>query len=216
MKKGFAWLMLALTLPFMAATAYGLDEFDEGSQYARIDTPERVEPAGDGKVEVVELFWYGCPHCFHLEPEVTEWLKHKPDNVEFVRVPAIFANPLWRTHAQAFYAAEAIGVLDKVHEPMFEAIHKLHRPLDTEEKIADFVAEQGVDRQKFVDAWKSFSVFTKVNRAAYLSKRYGITGVPALVVDGALRTDGGMAGGQKEMFQVVDYLVQQQTKLSKR
>ncbi len=211
MKKNLVWLVLAMLLPLLPLSVYAADTFEEGTQYAQINPPEPTSVV-PGKVEVVEMFWYGCPHCYHLEPYVQQWLAHKPANVEFVRVPAIFGNKQWRLHAQAYYTAEILGVGDKIHTPLFDAIHKEKRQLNTEDALADFFAEHGVDKKQFHDAFNSFSVMVKVNHAADLTQRYGISGVPSVIVDGKYRTDGGMAGGTENIFKVVEYLVAKESK----
>lgn len=205
-RYGFALLLLSLLF-----TAHAAEEYFEGFQYARIN-PAQPTAAAAGKVEVVEMFWYGCPHCYSFEPHLQEWLKRKPANVEFVRIPAIFGNKLWRLHATAYYTAEALGVLDKVHEPLFEAIHKGKRKLDSEDELAELFARHGgVEKDKFRTTFHSFTVQAKVGRAADLSQRYGLSGVPALVVNGKFRTDGPMAQTYQGMLNVVDHLVAQES-----
>lgn len=177
---------------------------------------ERVQPAVpssvEGKVEVVEMFWYGCPHCYNLEPHVKRWLKRKPKNAEFVRIPAIFGRPDWVLHARAYYTAEVLGVLDKTHEAMFDAIHGQKKHLNTEDDILKLFIQHGVTEQDFKRVFKSFAVEAKVRRAKDLSQRYGIKGVPALVVNGKYRTGSQLAGGNAKIFQVVNQLVKEETK----
>lgn len=180
---GFA-LALALVAQFSFAATY-----QEGVAYQKI-VPEQPTLTQD-KVEVVELFWYGCPHCHRFEAFISRWLKDKPANIEFVRMPAIL-RPEWAIHARAFYAAEALGVLEKIHAPLFTAIHAHKQKLNTEETLMAFFAEHGVSNEDFKKAFKSFSVDTKVRRAEELGRRYGVGGTPALVVQGKYRTDGNI------------------------
>lgn len=204
MKK---WLITLFLLPWLALPVHAEEEFDEGFQFARITTP--VEPVNtkSDKVEVVELFWYGCGHCYSFEPHLHGWLENKPENIEFVRVPAIFANSGWELHARAYYTAEVLGVLDKTHSAMFSAIHKDKRRLASEKELAKFFSNYGVDEKKFKNTFNSFAVDMKVKRAERLTSQYAIEGVPAMVVAGKFRTDGPMAHSYKNMLQVVDYLV---------
>ncbi|MCU7845173.1 MAG: thiol:disulfide interchange protein DsbA/DsbL [Candidatus Thiodiazotropha sp. (ex Monitilora ramsayi)] len=165
----------------------------------------------DGKVEVVEFFWYGCPHCFTMEPALNAWLKTKPDNVVFKRVPSPL-NASWTVHAQFYYAAEALGVTDQLHEPLFEAMHVKKRKLFDKNSLIDFAVEQGVDRQKFSDAWNSFGVYVKVQQAKKLGQRYGLDGVPAIGIDGKYKTSGSLAGTYSKMFEIVSQLVAKSSK----
>jgi thiol:disulfide interchange protein DsbA len=176
----------------------------EGFEYQLIQPPVPTE-TGD-KIEVVELFWYGCPHCYHFEPVVKQWLRTKPDNVELRQVPAVF-NELWALHARAFYTAEALGVLDKVHEPIFVAYHEQNNRLKDEDALAKLFALYGVSEEDFRKTFNSFYIDIKVRRAKALSKDYGIDGVPAMVVNGKYRTSGTLAGGQNQVMDVVDYLI---------
>ncbi|MDH5325518.1 MAG: thiol:disulfide interchange protein DsbA/DsbL [Gammaproteobacteria bacterium] len=183
--------------------------YKESIHYQRIVPPQPTTTAD--KVEVVEMFWYGCPHCNSLEPYVERWLKRIPKNAEFVRIPAIF-RPEWELHARAFYTAEILGVLEKTHSAMFEALHSQKRRLRTDEEIMEFFAEQGVKQGDFKRVFRSFAVEAKIRRAKDLSQRYGIEGVPALIVNGKYRTGARMAGGNANIFKVVNHLVEKESK----
>ena len=205
-RKFVVGLLLLLGLP----SAWAQDaEFKEGVQYQRLKNP--VPTSTGDKLEVVEAFWYGCPHCYALESTLEEWLKHKPDNVEFVRIPAVLGRT-WEPHAQAYYAAQELGVLDKIHKPLFDAIHAKKRLLANEQQLADFFAEQGVDRDAFLKAYDSFAV-TKVQlpRSEKLIQSYGVQGVPAIIVNGKYITNITMAGSPQRVFEVVDYLLRQES-----
>lgn len=198
-------LLIALLCLGLLPTAALAETFQEGKQYKRI-VPSIPKESGN-KHEVVELFWYGCPHCYNMEKPLNKWLKKKPENVVFRRIPAIFNNPNWKFHAQVFYTAEALEMLDKLHTPLFEYIHELKKPLNTVDKAAEFFKSHGVDRKTFDKAWKSFAVHTKVNRARELTKRYNIDGVPAMVVNGQYLVTNSLAGGTpKHTLKVVEYL----------
>ncbi len=207
MKKYVARPLLALLLTLAALSAHAADEIYEGFQYARLETPVETAPSAAGKVEVVELFWYGCGHCYTFEPHLQAWLKRKPEHVEFIRVPAIFNSNQWRLHARAYYTAEVLGIVEKIHAPMFDALHQQKRLLNTEQQLAAFFAGFGIEEKKFLDTFKSFAVDVKVNRAERLTQRYGISGVPSMVVAGKYRTDGPMAQSYQGLLDVVDHLV---------
>lgn len=204
MKKWVGCLLSLLLLPALASAEPTMPPFDEGIDYQRVVPAQPVE-TGD-QIEVLELFWYGCPHCFHLEPVLEGWLKKLPPNVAFRRMPAILGDT-WVAHARAFYAAEALGVLDRINEPLFQAIHVDKKPMLDEASLADFFVSQGVARDAFLHAYHSFTVESKVRRAKDMTRRYGIDGVPAIIVDGKYRTGGSLAGGQDKMMEVVDFLI---------
>lgn len=189
-------ILLACVLP-MAIHAADPPLFQEGKDYVRVSTP--VPPATPGKVEVVEMFWYGCPHCYDLEPVTEEWLKRKPENVVFMRVPVAFG-ATWEPGARAYYAAEALGVLDKLHPALFDAFHK-RRKLSTEDELATFFAEHSVDQEAFRKAYKSFQTETQLRRGNQLAQRYGLKGVPAVIVNGKYDIRS------PRMFEVVDFLI---------
>jgi len=194
-------LVLLLLIPFAHA------EFKEGVQYQTIKNAQPT--TSKDKIEVLELFWYGCPHCYHLETELDTWLKNKPDDVVFVRLPAILG-PSWELHARAFYTAELLGVADKIHKPLFDRIHKEKKPIRNLRQLREFFIAQGVSGQEFDDTYKSFAVITKTNRARQAASLYGISGVPALVVNGKYRTSAREAGGNRQILEVVDFLVEQE------
>jgi len=179
---------------------------DEGIEYQAITPPVRT--TNPDKVEVVEMFWYGCPHCYHFEPMFEAWKSKLPANVEVVRIPAIFPNrPEWEASAKAFYTAELLGILDKIHKPMFDAIHQKRQRLFTKEALADFFAQYGVSKQEFNQTFDSFGVQMKVNRAKDLTQRYGIGGVPTLVINGRYQTHASLTNGQAGLIKVVDFLI---------
>lgn len=162
------------------------------------------------KIEVIEFFWYGCPHCYSFEPALEKWLKNKPENVDFIRQPVAF-NELWGKHAKAYYTAEALGVVDKVHADFFDAIQNKKEKLDTEEELAKFFKAHGVDETQFHEAYNSFAVDAKMRQAPVIASSYGITGVPAIVVNGKYKTNGTLAGSQDKMIEVMNKLIEQET-----
>lgn len=200
MRKVLAILAAAGWLFTAAATA---QSFTEGVQYVPI-TPQPAPGSGD-QVEVVEFFWYGCPHCMDFEPVAKRWAAGLPDNVRFSQMPVMFGGPA-DMHAQAYYALESMGELERLHEKLFAAMHTHKRKLRTREELEGFLAENGVDIAKFGEAMNSFAVAAKTNRARALMRRYGINGVPALVVDGRYRSGSGFRS-YEEMTEVVDFVV---------
>ena len=198
--KIVCWALLTL----LVVTNSGADEFVLGQHYQEVKPVVAPSSAAD-KVEVLELFWYGCPHCYAFEPQLQEWIKKKADYIEFVRVPAVFAQN-WEVHARAFYAAQQLGVLEKLHGPVFEAIHKDGQKLSSEEDITQFFAAKGVAAEAFKKAYNSFDVDTKTRRAIALTREYGITGVPALIVNGKYRSSAQEAGDFATLLKLVDYL----------
>jgi thiol:disulfide interchange protein DsbA len=176
-----------------------------GTEYKVVTPP--LAGGSEGKVKVVELFWYGCPHCFKFDPSLSEWLKTKPANVEFERIPAIFNNPAWELHARAYYTADVMGVLDKVHEPLFDAMHVKRQRLNTKESLREFFVARGIDGGEFDATFDSFAVSGLVRAAAVLTKQYKIDGVPAMAVQGKYWVGASMAGSNENILRIVDFLV---------
>lgn len=195
-------VLLMLVGIMLGGLAQAAPAFKEGLQYTLI-TPPPPQPEGKD-VEVIEFFWYGCPHCFALEPHVQTWLKNKPDYVKFERIPAPFSGRAM-LHAKTFFALKVMGELDRVHESIFDAMHKQHRKLDTLDEMTAFLKEQGVDIDKFRAAMDSFAVQTQLNRAVVLARRYGINSVPTFIVDGRYKSGKGFKS-YGEFTELVDYL----------
>lgn len=210
MKKPFNVIALLCFSVLLLPLTAGAATYKEKIHYELVQPP--LPTSTKDKVEVVEMFWYGCPHCNALEPYVQRWLKRKPDNAEFVRIPAIFSRPSWELDARAFYTAEILGVLEKTHSAMFEAIHNQKRRLNNEQAIMEFFAQHGVSNKDFKRVFHSFAVEAKVRRAKDLSQRYGIDGVPAIIVNGKYRTSAKLAGGNANIFKVVNFLVKKEAK----
>lgn len=206
MKLRAHWLVLLLALMPWAAGAESAD-YAEGINFERIAPP--LPTSGGDKVQVTEFFWYGCPHCYQFEPYLKAWLAQKPDYVEFEQVPAIFDSPRWELHARAFYTAEVLGVLDRLHPALFEAIHEHKRRLLNRDALKAFFAEHGVEAEAFDSTFNSFAVENKVRRAKDLTQRSGIGGVPATAVDGRFRIEAGMATTYKILIDTTRYLARQ-------
>jgi thiol:disulfide interchange protein DsbA len=195
----------SLRLGGQASTAPTSAKFKEGTNYLKL-VPSQPTGVAPGKVEVTEVFWYGCGHCFALDPAIESWRgKGKPANAEFVRVPAMW-NDMLRMHARIFYTAELLGKLDELHGPIFREIHTKGNQLNTIEKITSFFREHGVSTDEFQKAFSSFAVESKLQRADFLNRRYRIESVPTIVVNGKYKTDVGMAGGESQLFQLIGEL----------
>jgi len=176
-----------------------------GQEYLPLEKPAPVEtPAG--KIEVVEFFWYNCPHCNAFEPMLAAWTQRLPKDVLFRRVPVAF-NSGFAAQQRLYYALEAMGLVEKLHAKVFYAIHVERKRLEKPEAIFDWIAAQGVDKAKFMENFNSFTAASKTNRATQLMTAYKVEGVPAMGVAGRFYTDGTMAKGMEHVLQVVDYLV---------
>ena len=171
-----------------------------------------VQPTQDlSKVEVIEFFWYGCPHCYRLEPVLDKWLKTKPENVTFIRQPAAF-NPVWAAHAKAYFTAKVLGVADKLHADFFDAIQVEKQKLRSEEQLAEFFTAHGISKIDFHNAYNSFPVDTQMRKAKAMPQLYGITGVPAIIINGKYKTSGPIAGSHENMIKVLNTLIKQESK----
>ena len=178
---------------------------EAGADYLVLDKKVPVE-APVGKVEVIEFFWYNCPHCNAFEPTLDAWVKRVPKDVLVRRVPVGFRDD-FVPQQRLFYTLEAMDLLDKLHAKVFVAIHAEKQQLTRGDGIADWVAKQGVDKAKFMEQFDSFSIATKASRATQLQNAYKVEGVPAMGVAGRFYTDGTLAKSMPRALQIVDYLV---------
>ena len=202
---------LALTSP-LAALAQSKPPAD-GAEYISLDQAVPTE-GGPGKVDVVEFFWYSCPHCNAFEPLLEAWLSKLPKNVHFRRVPVMF-RPTFEPQQRLFYVLEAMGKLPELHKKVFYAIHVEKQTLDSVDQVANWVAKQGVDKAKFLEQYNSFPVVTKARRATQLQEQYKVDGVPSLGIAGKYFTSGTLAGTMQRALQVTDSLVAQASKGAK-
>lgn len=211
MNKLFRSVLAALCLLPLACSAAAPASYTEGKEYKKISTP--VAPTDAKRVTVEEFFWYGCPHCFSVDPVVEGWLPKKAGYVDFVRLPNTLGRPEGETHARAFYIADVLGVSAKVHKPLFSAIHTKNQPMNNAEQLRGlFLANAGVQPTDFDKASSSFMVDSKMRRADQLSKSYQITSVPSFVVGGKYLTNATMAGSNEKMFAVIDFLAEKARK----
>ena len=195
LRKILALAAASFTLAFAAHA-------QQSQQYATLSPPQPTE--GNGKIEVIEFFWYGCPHCYHLEPQVNAWLKTIPSDVVFKRVHAL-PSPAWEPHARIFYTLQAMGLVEKLHQKVFDAIHKENVNLSNPKVRDEWLARNGVDPAKYAEMEKSFSVATNVQRARQMTQQYKVDGVPRLFVDGKWYTAPEFAG--ENTFVAVNELV---------
>ena len=197
-------LSIALASLSLCGGIVQANDIQAGQQYSVL--PNAVPVAQPGKIEVAELFWYGCPHCYELERDIGPWAQTLPDDVKFVRIPAMFGG-VWNVHGQAFLALEAMGAASHIHKAIFEAYHTEGKKLATPEAFADFVSTQGIDRDTFLQTFNSFAIKGQAEKARKLAMAYQVTGVPVLIVNGKYRFDVGSAGGQLEALKVANFLI---------
>lgn len=186
--------------------------FKEGTHYYRI-APTQPTVGGADKIEVAEIFWYGCNHCYDFEPHIDRWLEGKPANVRFVRIPATW-NPLVKLHAQLYYTEEVLVRNDKIEDPkqfrsaVFAEYHRRGNRMASEDAIQAIFERHGVSAEDFKSTWSSFEVAQKLRVAEDLARRYEITSVPAVVVNGKFRSGAGEAGGYPKLMDMVDELIE--------
>lgn len=204
-------VLSAMTAAVMAVSgmATAAEPFVAGKDYTVISNPGKVEKPG--MIEVREFFWYGCPHCYRLEPYVASWLAKKPADINFVRSPAAM-NPVWEQNARGYYAVDLMGLTNKVHKPLFDAIHQKNQRLFDQKSLANFYQGYGVDSNKFNAMFNSFAVSGKIAQSKQLAQAYQLDGVPALVVDGKYV----VKGEDQKVIQVVNYLINKERALMKK
>ncbi len=180
----------------------------QGKGYETLENPI---PTGleAGRVEVLEHFWFGCPHCFAFEPSINAWAESKPDYVEFVReAPPL--NPAWTPHSKAFYAAELMGVTDKMFDELFDGIHVDRKRLHTNETISKFVGTLGIDSEEFSANMESLHVDSRIRRSLQMARQARVNGVPSIIINGKFRTGNSLAGGHQGIINVINELVEQE------
>ena len=202
------WLLCLLVIPVVAC-AESDEPYKAGEHY--IELSQAVTTSAPGKIEVVELFWYGCPHCYTLEPLVERWNAQRAADIKFVQMPAVM-NTTWEVHARAYFAAQTLGVLEQTHKALFDAIHLQRQSLFTQEALAAFYEQYGVAEEDFNKAFKSFPVSGQVSRVKKAQRDYQSTGVPEIIVNGKYKVSASMKAGTNGLFDVVDYLVEKERK----
>jgi thiol:disulfide interchange protein DsbA len=197
----------ALGLPFLGrAHAQGAPV--EGTNYVRLAQPVTIPPAVPGKVEVIEFFSYACPHCFAFEPTLEEWAKNVPPNIAFRRVPVPFLFNA-ENFQRIYYTLESMGLVEQMQRKVFNAVHLEHLKLNSPDEIKAFMAKNGIDANKFMGIFNSFSMPVKVRQAKQLADAYKIDGVPTLGIGGRFFTSPSLAGGHEQALRVVEFLAKQ-------
>ncbi|MHB1086052.1 MAG: thiol:disulfide interchange protein DsbA/DsbL [Thiobacillus sp.] len=195
--------MFAAAVLSLSAFA-GSDPAFEGHDYTRVTNPQPV--ATGKKIEVLEFFWYRCPHCSQLEPGFDTWLKSLPKDAQVRRVPAVFRDD-WAPGAKIYYTLEQMGLLGRLHRKVFDAYHAENINLNDPAILGGWIAKQGVDRKKFESIYNSFSTQSKLLKGSQLVTAYGIQGVPAFIIDGKYSTSMSMAQSEPRLFEVLDQLI---------
>lgn len=203
MKKLLVYIVLMVSSTLLYAADY-----KEGTHYSVV--PQQSTDSGD-KIEILEFFWYGCPHCYSFEPFVQSWKKTKPANVEFTRVPAIF-RPDWEIQARTYYALSSMGVIEDIHGKIFAAVNKDKKRLNTKEELTEFVVKNGVSKDAFLKEYDSFAVDGMVRKAKKKQTAYKIQGVPSVAVNGKYLTSGSMSGSYDNLINIMNYLIDLETK----
>jgi len=205
MKKFLVSMMLILGATSLSTVAIA-DAPKVGTDFDAVTQPISTDNAG--KIEVMEIFWYGCPHCYHMEPVLNAWVKKLPADVYFKRVPGL-PRVEWAPMAKAFYAMETLGISEKLHSALFDAVNKTKtlNPMDEKAAIDWITAQSGLDHLKVEQAFKSFSMNSSLNRAALIFRNSGATGVPSIVIDGKYITSSTMAGSNEQALKVADYII---------
>ena len=204
----FKPLLLAFTILLFGTQAAVAERYEAGKHYEVLPSP--VVTRDKNKIEVVELFWYGCSHCFNFEPMLLSWKKTLDDDVDFHQMPAMW-NATMKLHAQAFYTARALDVLDKVHMPIFNAMHVERNRLDSRSSLERFFAQHGgVDQKTFNSTFDSFGVTSQVRLAESRASSYRMQGTPEIIVNGRYRIAGALAGGHAGMLKVAEYLIEKE------
>jgi len=190
---------------------FSLSSFAMAQQgYEELPNPQKR--ADSDRVEVLEYFWFGCPHCFAFEPTINKWAETKPDFVDFVReAPPL--NPAWTPHSQAFYASQVLGVQEEFFEPFFNAIHEDKKRLTSPKSIAKFAGSLGIDEEKFLKTMTSFAVDAKIRRSMDLARNAGINSVPSVVINGKYKTTGRIAGSNDRVIDVIRELSEKEHNL---
>jgi len=205
MKKLIALLLATLISSFVLSGAGLAAEPQVGRDFAPINPPL---PAAKGKIEVIEFFSYGCPHCSDFNPLISQWAARLPKDVSFRRIPVSFNRPEWSRLSRLYFALEATGDLAKLDAAVFDAIHKERVNLfKSDEAVTSWAVSKGVDAKKFADALASFSMQSKVQRADQEATAARISGVPALVVDGKFLVNNEATGSHEELLKLTDSVI---------
>ena len=201
------FLALAASAATLMATSASAASVDPTGKYDLVTPPQPTDTPN--KIEVVEVFWYGCPHCYTFLPSMEKYAKGTADDVAVRHMPAIFRDS-WIDHARAFYTAELLGVEEQIHRPLFEAIHERKQPLDTQDALMAFFETYGVSNDDFNKTYTSFAVETLLRKSQVMQQRYGVRGTPTVIVNGKYRVSGTLAGQPADMIKVIEALVERE------
>ncbi len=201
--KNISLLCILLTFSLSGQAA----SYTNGKHYSQLASPIATQ-TGD-KIEVLEFFWYGCPHCFSFEPTLKKWKQSLPDNVQFIRMPSPL-NPRWMVHTKTYYTLQSMGEAENHHEAIFTAMHVQKKRLLTRDSIADFLASRGVDKASFLANFDSFAVEMRARQALQLGQQYKLSGVPMLTINGKYTISADQAGSYQGMVNVADFLIKQE------
>ena len=192
---------------------FSLTVFAQG--YERIESHTPDTSKGNEKIEVVEWFWYGCPHCYHLEPELNKWLKKLPEGVSFKRIPAVLGD-VWIAHAKAFYIAKKTNIIEQVHPALFDALHRKKEELYGQKSLRKFFSRYGVKKDEFDRLYNSKEIDNYLKESVTKARTQELSGVPAITVNGKYLTSATLAGSHKNMLRVVTNLIQKEKKLREK
>lgn len=206
-RRSFATGLAACSAWLVQGAAWAQQAFRAGKDFLSLDRPVTSD-VGAGKVELIEFFWYSCPHCNAFEPTFAQWVKNAPKDVVVRRVPVAFRDD-FAPQQRLYYTLEAMGLLDTVHAKVFHAVHVERLPLNTDALIQSWVEKQGVEGKKFAETARSFGVASKVKRAVQLQNEFRVEGVPSLGIAGRYYTDGSLAGSMERALKVAEYLLAQ-------
>lgn len=202
-------LLFAAFLAFSSLLSVSSFAADAADDKPYTELTNAVPTSDPGRIEVVEVFWYGCPHCYHFEPLINPWVAKLPNDVNFQHIPAIFGGA-WDAHAQMFLTLDTLGLEPKVRAAVFDAIQKQGKRLTSPQEQADFLASQGVDKDKYLKTYDSFAVKNRLQKDTKLLKDYGITGVPTLIINGKYRVELSQAGGPENALKAADQLIEKE------
>lgn len=206
-RRSFATGLLAASTALAQGAAWAQQAFRAGKDYLTLERPVPTD-VGAGKVELIEFFWYSCPHCNSFEPTFAQWIKNAPKDVVVRRVPVAFRDD-FAPQQRLFYTLEAMDLLGTVHAKVFHAVHVERLPLNTDALIQAWVEKQGVDGKKFAETYRSFGVASKVKRAVQLQNEFRVEGVPSLGIAGRYYTDGSLAGSMDRALKAAEFLLAQ-------
>lgn len=200
--------LIAILTVFLGITALNMvnvhAEIVEGRDYEVLANPQPTQ--NSDLIEVIEFFWYGCPHCYTVHPHVKTWLINKPDDVDFRYVPAIFRNN-WVPGAKIFYSIETLGMMETLHDKIYDAIHRDKINLNDESVLFNWIEKQGIDKERFVNVYNSFTTQNQIARSNQMMSQYQLAGVPAFVIDGKYLTTGRKGGTPQNTMRIVSEII---------